>query len=118
MATKFHVSCVISAYTSIYLQTGFGLGHEDLPFCPSEDHTCKDVVNGTLGVSMDTVTVPTVEEHRCGYYRRQRGLIVAGGQGSGVKRQWVKLEGDDCVLSGAKVVLTSLGCDDCWTQMR
>ena len=135
MVTTNYVSCVLSAYTSIYLQTSFGLGHEDLPFCPRDDQTCKDVVNGTDAYgehwSYDghghgthcAGTIGAIGNNGVGVvgtidasedWSLQVGkALTEGGSGSS---SGVMMSVEKCVLAGAKVVSMSLGCDDCWTQ--
>jgi len=121
--------------------TGYYIGHEDLPFCERDDDKCKDIVNGTDSVEYN-------EEWSydgSGHGTHCAGTVGAiGNNGKGVvgvfsdPTKWSLEIGkamygrgygytsgimeavENCVRNGAKVVSLSLGCysnrENCWSQ--
>ena len=116
-----YVSCVLSAYNSIYLQTSFAWVTKIYPSTPvtikpSRTRSTAQMPAENIEVATDTVTTPTVQEQWCGhhgYYRRQRWRVIVGGQRSDRERQQFELGCDDvcgeiCFFPGRK------SCRCCW----
>mmetsp|Transcript_40861 Transcript_40861/g.69844 ORF Transcript_40861/g.69844 Transcript_40861/m.69844 type:complete len:325 (-) Transcript_40861:78-1052(-) len=122
--------------------TGYYLGHEDLPFCERNNDNCKDVVNGSDSVEYNeewsydghghgshcSGTVGAIGNNGKGVvgvfsdptkWSLEIGKVLgSSGQGS---TTGVMEAVENCVRNGAKVVSLSLGCaswfkGDCWSQ--
>lgn len=123
--------------------TGFYNEHEDLPSCPRDDTTCKDIVNGTDAYGLSEPQEDWDYDGH-GHGTHCSGTVGAiGGNGVGVvgvlsaTSDWTLLVGkalgasgsgsnmgvmaavEACVMeNGANVVSMSLGCDDCHSQLE
>lgn len=125
----------LNSTSTLSSQTGFVNGHEDLPYCPRSDQTCKDTTNGTdaYGENWDydghghgthcSGTIGAIGNNEKGvvgvfdsssHWSLQVGKALSkSGSGSSVG---VMAAVENCVLAGAKVVSMSLGCDECYQQ--